>query len=87
MQHFETMENHQTLNKLKEDQQLLKEQILILNRQRELAQKELDKIITNGAVPNLDSLNSIGIANANSHTRSSPNLSPIPNENAFPVLN
>lgn len=40
-ENIDNNQNQQALNKLKQDQQQLKEQILILNKQREMAQKEL----------------------------------------------
>jgi hypothetical protein len=87
MQHFENIENQQSLNKLKEDQHVLKEQILLLNKQRELAQKELDKIVSNNTNNSntVASLNTIGMMGSSiSNNRSSPNLSPIPAETIFP---
>ena len=85
MQHYESIENHQTLNKLKEDQHALKEQILLLNKQRELAQIELNKIVTNNSsnITSFSALNEIG---SSSNNRSSPNLSPIPLEALFPCV-
>jgi hypothetical protein len=68
------------LEKLKQEQSLLKEQINVLNKQRETAQHELEILGVKSGGGLVNTVNKNGLYDMNSVT---PNLSPISNENLF----
>lgn len=86
----------ENLNKLKEEQQLLKDQINKLNKQRESAQVELEVLSHNGSVTGnhskndrqsrstfMKQLQEIEFERIEINRNETPNMSPIPNENIF----
>ena len=54
----------------------------MLNKQREMAQKELNKIVTQNNSSTLNAISIAGVSNNNNRSNS-PNLSPIPTEAIF----
>jgi hypothetical protein len=55
----------------------------MLNKQREMAQKELNKIFTQNSSSTLNTISMASVSNNNNRSNS-PNLSPIPTEALFP---
>ncbi len=80
---------HNQLEKLKQEKQTLKEQIIMLNKQRESAQMELEKLAlskTGNELKNekqIKSLQQIVINSNNNLDINTPTLSPISGENYF----
>lgn len=78
----------ENLNKLKKEQQLLKDQISMLNKERESAQIELEVLSMSSSKINeksnfVEALQNMEFNSVNINENITPNMSPIPSENHF----